>query len=551
MNAEQKKQQKSLKQYLELLPEHVRKVGIKDPERLKAAIDIELRNRKKYYPSIDFVPNIAQERALKCLAAPHENYNDYPKQIMFCAANGIGKTCCIAAILLPGVCLGPEFVNKQYCNWQYFHDIKKLKRKRKLLVRLVCDAKDMKEDAGSLHQQIKKWIPTAKFKDKTGDFYQTVIIGDVTIDVKTHSMDIVSHAGPDYDLVIFNEPAPKSIYEENISRLRNGGRAALFLTPLSGASYLRDDIVHPEGPEGEVYFTEGNVWENCEDIEGTRGILKRRDIEFQIRKWKRLGTGIYQARAFGKFTAFAGVIFPLFNTAHHVIDPFEIPRNWNFYMLLDPHEVKEPFVMWIAKSPMNQTFIVAEYPYMPWDQIDITTGRIKSFCADFDFIESGRHSTYSYMPKNVQYRRIGDPNRMNVKYPNSGLTINQSYAEYGYDFEVDANDDVTLGHDRIRDMIYYDIEQEITPTNQTKLFVFRTCKNVQAAFMDYKVNDKGRIDPTWKCPIDLLRYYCDKQDEWTNTIGGYGEHTNDDYDEIVAGRNPNRYAASAVMEDRF
>ena len=117
----------------------------------------------------------------------------------------------------------------------------------------------MKENSGSLYQQIAKWIPTAEFKDKTGDFYQTVVIGDMIIDVKTHNMGTVAHAGPDYDLVIFNEPAPEAIYYENVSRTRSGGRVFLFLTPLNQAAYLARDVRYNDSPEGEIYISEGSL----------------------------------------------------------------------------------------------------------------------------------------------------------------------------------------------------------------------------------------------------------------------------------------------------
>lgn len=540
-----KEEIRKLEAYLDLMPAHIREMAYKDPASLKTALEVEVKNREKNFPSINFIPNIAQERALRCLAAPHEKYGNYPRLVMFCAANGLGKTCCIASILLPGACLGPDFVNKEYCNWQFFRDCEKIRRKRKLLIRLVCDAKDMKEDGGSLYQQIKKWIPTAKFKDKTGDFFQTVVIGDCNIDVKTHSMDATSHAGPDYDLVIFNEPAPKDIYAENVSRTRmgglngEGGYVFLFLTPLGKATYLRQEIVNPQRPDGELYFTEGNIWENCKDIPGTRGVLSRQSIEFQISTWKGLGEDEYQARAFGKFTSFSGVIFPIYSSNQHFIDPFEIPSNFNMYHLIDPHMVKPPFSMWIAKSPLNQSFVVAEYPLQQWDQIKTTSLTIKQFCTDFDLIEKKRHPTFTYMPKNARYRREGDPNLMNVRFPNSGMTLKQEYAYWGYSFGTSANDDITLGHDRIRENLYYDVQRPISSTNMPRLFVFKTCKNTHNAFLDYMSDaETGKIDPRWKCIIDLLRYYFDIQEPWSNVSASDAIRSYDEYDEIDSGRDP-------------
>jgi hypothetical protein len=68
--------------------------------------------------------------------------------------------------------------------------------------------------------------------------------------------------------------------------------------------------------------------------------------------------------------------------------------------------------------------------------------------------------------------------------------------------------------------------------------------------MDYKMLDSGKIDPKWKCPIDLLRYYCDMQEEWTNEFDESGNRYRpyDDYDAICDGRKVNN---TVLTEDRW
>jgi hypothetical protein len=130
------------------------------------------------------------------------------------------------------------------------------------------------------------------------------------------------------------------------------------------------------------------------------------------------------------------------------------------------------------------------------------------------------------------------------------MTLKQEYSYYGYDFGTSANDDITLGHDRIREHLWYDMQREVSSTNIARLFVFKSCKNVINALMDYKVNaDTGKIDPTWKCIIDLLRYYFDIMDPWTHLSASENSQMSDDYDEIEAGRNPFRF--KSVSEEEF
>ncbi len=101
------------------------------------------------------------------------------------------------------------------------------------------------------------------------------------IDFKTHDQAITAHAGPEFDVVIFNEPAPESIYAENASRTRSGGYILHFLTPLNMAMYLHT-IENSYHEPGSFHVAEASIWDNCKDIPGTRGHLTRRSIEDQI-----------------------------------------------------------------------------------------------------------------------------------------------------------------------------------------------------------------------------------------------------------------------------
>jgi hypothetical protein len=48
--------------------------------------------------------------------------------------------------------------------------------------------------------------------------------------------------------------------------------------------------------------------------------------------------------------------------------------------------------------------------------------------------------------------------------------------------------------------------------------------------------DTGKIVETWKCPIDLIRYYCDKAEPWQN-ISSSDSDSSGDMDEIIKGRS--------------
>jgi hypothetical protein len=514
-----------------LLPEDYREKLLHMDEEALAIAESHIAISNKDYPTKAFVPNIGQVRGLQCLAKPHPTYfKKYPHKVFVFGGNGTGKTASLAAILIPGICLGPDFINKEYFgDWQYFYDIEKLRKKRKLFVRLVADAADMKENAGSLYQQIQKWVPTAEFKDKVGDFFKTIKIGDVLIDFKSHAMPKTAHAGPDYDVVIFNEPVPDpEVYDENISRTRGRGRAFMFCTPLDVAAYLSKET-EMTGPDGEVSVTYMSVWDNCKDILGTRGIWSRDEVDTMIRGWSRDPDSL-DARVSGKPQHLSGVVFKTYNEDIHVIDPFQIDENYNVYHICDPHDTKPPYACWIAVDALNRCYVIAEYPDGDWSTLRSTSYTIKHHVGNFDTIERGMHPDFPYFRKVADFN-LGDPNKMLCKLPNSTLTLKQEY-DYssGREYDCDVMDNIAIGFDKIRELLWCDAQKKIEfPTNCPQLFFFRTVKNMRRAMREFgykKLRDQisarsDALDPTHECPLACLRYFAVKREAWA-TRGGKG-----------------------------
>lgn len=526
-------------------------------------IDLELKRREKFWPIKDAIPNVAQERSLLCYASRHPTYpGGFPFINIFRAGNGVGKTCS-AAWLLGGVSLGVDFLNKEYFNYEYFHDCQKIRKKRRLKVRIVCDKADMQEN-GSMYQEISKWIPMAKFEGKTsGGYYTTIRIPapteeflETVIDIKTFDMDVVAHAGPDYDLIIFNEPAPKDKYNENVGRCRKGGRIAIFLTPLNQAEYLHK-IESGEYPDGEVNIQLGSIWDNCADIPGKRGTLTKHDIERMIRQWYENDPLEVPARENGEYMHLAGAVYRIFNDNVHVVDPIAIDPSWNIYKIIDPHDTKPPFAIWIAVTPMNRMYVIAEYPVEPWDQIKGTIMTIDDFVHEFQLVEQGKNDNFQYIrncPLKI-YECLGDPNKFHDRQPNTGLTMKQEYEASGCETIITKiNDDLSLGHSKVRGLLRYDPLRKVDTMNSPKLYVFRSCKNTIRAFKNFQYKTKqgegsgesDKIDKKWECPMADVRYFASYFDGYQKVIRDKdGNEWDAELAEIESGRGV------GVMTERF
>lgn len=501
---------------------------LSNPDLIKAMAIKEEESRKKYFPSKNFIPNIGQERALKCFWQRHPTYNDYPETCIMLGGNGVGKTA-LAAIFLIGCCMGVEFLDKRYFNYGYFKELQEIRRGRPLRVRIVCDAADM-EESGSMYEQLSQWCPGATFKGMTsGNYYKKIRIPSpasefhpTNIDVKTFKQEKVSHAGANLDLIIFNEPAPEDIYSENKGRIRNGGKIVMFLTPLDLAAYICK-LIEAQRPEGQLYHTECPIWNNCKDIPGTRGLLTETKIRDQITDWEAVDPTQVPARELGKFQHLAGSIFKLFSEKEHVIDPIPIESDWNIYHIVDPHPVKPAFSLWLALTPQGDVYVIAESPTINWSVLPNTTLSIKDFGREWRRIEEGRNENFQYLRKLKIKERIGDPNAFKHTQQHNKKSIQYQYhKDAGMWFELeDVVQDISLRIDKIRELLSFDPKRVVDAVNRPRLKIFRPCENTRLAIKYFSLKKTtggfsyGNFDETWECPIACLGYGVASMDMWS------------------------------------
>ncbi len=531
--------------------EELRLQFVKDPTGFASKLAYELDRRKKFFPTKDFIPNIGQERALLPYKRRHETYGDYPNVMIFTGANGVGKTCSMA-ILIAGASLGTDFLNREYFDYDYFRDCEKLRRERVLKIRIVCNKADV-EDNGSVTQEIKRWIPMAEFSGKTsGGYYTNILIPAVQegfhptiIDIKTHDQDVVAHAGPNYDLVLFNEPAPGNIFAENVGRIRCGGRIACFLTPLNSAAYLHK-IINSEYPDGEVVHVRASIWDNCKDREGTRGHLSEQKILAMIRNWQATNPLEVEARSEGKFMFLSGAVFPVWNNEVHVIPPMPINSKWKLHFCIDPHPKKPSIGVWLAQGPMGYWYVIAEWPTAPWDEIQSTSLTIRQMCDEYLRVERGQNERFRFghALRGVDDHRYGDPNGMKAQNPQNRTIVKQEYEAWlPGTINVNIDNDIALRHDKIRELLGYDFQRPVDAVNSPKLYVFSWCKNVIRAFGGYRYLEKqgmglgesDKLDQVWKDWIDPIGYILVTAEPWSEPRAG--ETAYDAYEEIDEGRS--------------
>ena len=306
----------------------------------------ELRIRKSENLAERYVPNVKCEQFIKIIGQNKTFVN------LFSAANGVGKTAALVNIIA-NICFGVQNKWFDYPLFQNFPYVKK--------GRIISDPTTIKEQ---IVPELKKWFPSNRYKirydtKKEGKSYEAKWITDTgfEFDLMTNEQASKEFESVTLGWVAIDEPCPKDIYLATIARMRQGGIIFWALTPLDYSAWIKDDIYDKRDGVNIEYIT-ANVWDNCSDIEGTRGILTRENIEKMISQYPE---DEKKARIEGEFGHLLGRVHKLFDRKIHVLKPFRItPNEFCVYRAHDTHPREEDHVLWMGVNRKGQKFFINE-----------------------------------------------------------------------------------------------------------------------------------------------------------------------------------------------
>lgn len=190
----------------------------------------------------------------------------------------------------------------------------------------------------------------------------------------------------------------------------------------------------------------------------------------------------------GSFEHSEGMVYP--NFAKTIIDPFEIPKNWERCISLD-HGLRNPTaVIFLAIDPKEGIAYQYQEYYKPNTLVPAHAEALKPM---FDEI-----------PQGLIRHMVIDPSARNKSDPVNGKSVQALYAEYDLFFQP-GNNEIEAGILRVNSYI-----------ERGKLKVFRTCANTIKEGLAYKFpevtmddNDKNLDEKPVKKDdhaMDSLRY---------------------------------------------
>jgi hypothetical protein len=316
----------------------------------------------------------------------------------------------------------------------------------------------------------------------------------------SEEQDDMTFEGFTLDWAWVDEPIRKSIFSALWARLFDfQGPLHLTLTPLEArAAWMYFDLVqHKDEKTGLVFVKMGdnpaNTPEMIRDFVA-RGQFTKRELA---------------ARLNGEFEALGNRVIDNFNPGVHICKAFMPPADWIHGLTVDPHHKRPSYMVWWAFNPDSKTY----HFYREWPTDNF-----------FAMTDGGKTpAEYATLIRNVEGSqvapvRICDPRFGKAEHQRHGFHETswvQLMRQYGLDFDANVPDtgSIDFGVSKIIDLMRYDENFPVSPTNHPKIYIHEGLENMQNALMNWGFAEARsgkdpytKVNEEFKDPVDAMRY---------------------------------------------
>ncbi len=282
--------------------------------------------------------------------------------------------------------------------------------------------------------------------------------------------------GASLDFVWFDEEPPKDIYEECRMRVFDR-RGDIFgtMTPLKGLTWVYDEIEMNSSNSKEVW---------CEYMEWLDNpYLDRAEVEMMtsvISKKDQL------SRRFGKFTTGEGLVYPEFDESVHVIDPFDIPSEWQANISIDPGLKNPTSCHFYAVDFDGVIYVVAEH-FEAGQNIDYHVEKIFNIANALNWKKDSKGRLNALIDSAANQRTLAQEKSVAELFFEKGILVN-----------TNVNKDLYSGIQRIKSLF----EQR-----PPRIYIFKNCVNLIREIKSYWWGSNERPKKIDDHALDEMRYF--------------------------------------------
>ncbi|MFQ6752137.1 MAG: terminase large subunit domain-containing protein [Clostridia bacterium] len=333
-----------------------------------------------------------------------------------------------------------------------------------------------------------QWIEDVVMLSGRKDSYQNGVIdyilvknisgGISKIGFKSCDQGREKFQGASLDYVWFDEEPPQDIYTECRMRvLDKNGDIFGTMTPLKGMTFVYDEIYMNAHNDPNIWY-EFMQWDDNPYLnEEAKQAMKSSLSEDELR-----------SRQFGEFIDVGGRVYPEFDEFVHVIEPFDIPYEWQDKLSIDPG-LKNPLSChWYAVDYDNNIYIVAEH-YDREKDISYHSQKIHEISDALHWHRAGNGMIEALIDSAANQTTLASRKSVADLFYDHGILVN-----------TNVNKDVFSGIQRVKSYLK-------NANGDTKLFIFNTCTNLIREMKGYRWGYGDSPVKTDDHSMDELRYY--------------------------------------------
>lgn len=284
--------------------------------------------------------------------------------------------------------------------------------------------------------------------------------------------------GTSLDFVWFDEEPPKDVYLECRMRVMDR-RGDIFgtMTPLKGLTFVHTDIYMNRLGDSEVWCEmmewSDNPFLSQEEISAMESCLDEQTL---------------QSRRFGRFASDKGLVYPEFEEGLHVIEPFDIPKEWQDNISIDPGLNNPLSAHWYAVDFDDNVYVVYEH-YEAGRDVDYHAEAIRSICEKLKWKRDGQGRICALIDSAAKQRTLASVKSVVELFYERGILVNPN-----------VDKDLFAGIARVKSYLNQ-------KNGLPNIYIFNTCVKLIEELKGYYWGSGDAPRKTDDHALDEMRYF--------------------------------------------
>jgi phage terminase large subunit-like protein len=282
--------------------------------------------------------------------------------------------------------------------------------------------------------------------------------------------------GASLDFVWFDEEPPRDIYDECRMRVFDkAGDIFCTMTPLKGLTFIHDEIYLDKYNNDEVWYIEMQ-WDDNPYLDPAE--IKAMSESFS--------DDVLESRKYGKFAAASGLVYPEFDESVHVIEPFDIPKEWQDNISIDPG-LNNPLSCHFYAVDFDGNIYAAAEHYERGRDIDYHAKKIFEIADGLGWRRDAKGRLNALIDSAASQRTLAASKSVAELFFDRGILVNM---------KVDK--ELFAGVARVKSLL---------KKRPPAIFIFKNCVNLIRELKSYRWGDGDSPVKKDDHALDELRYY--------------------------------------------